>query len=641
MLIATWVCFLLGILLGPILPAPLYGESLDHKEAIQSLLQEAKKRKLWDDPYWHTLLHYRRNVFLLKKSDISHKEFFLSPKGRVNPKAELEKTIEAFFDPIPEVDTDHPQCRFIARYRWLKETLDFPESVQEASCKKYHYWKDQIDPKSLSLMFSSYYLNNPGSMYGHTLIKINASKSKSQDLLNFTINYAAQITLGGPFYAFMGLGGGYRGNFAVVPFYVKVQQYNNMESRDIWEYQLRLNEKDVSGLFEHLWELQNVRKRYYFLNKNCAYELLPLLDAADPKLGLSHAFRYRTLPVDTLLVVEQTPGLVTKINYRPSHHRQLLHIREQLTPAERSLVKKIALGKTTLPTDKLSVYPEERQAMLLEAAFDLLKFKISFFRNVTKKTKKTEQSILTHRAMLPTSSEKNIVPLPRPVPPHDGHPSGRYGVSLGLIDNGDHDAFQQLDIRPALHDLAEDSAGYISGQLEMFHLKIRHQDKRNKFYLHSFSIVDIAALAPYENWTQPISWKFRTGLEPAYDIRKDPWRTNSLFLSGGPGLSWALTKDKQTKFYALSQLDTAIGKEFDKGYRYGIGGNIGLAYRWNRWVIGHAQVSVLRYPGGHVSNRVREEWQHSVPLGKNQLLRINLIRDNHHKEGLISIHRYF
>ncbi len=60
------------------------------------LIEEADRRALYNDKYWHTLLHYKKGVFGLR-SLIDDPNFFLAPGGKHNPKAELEATIKAFF----------------------------------------------------------------------------------------------------------------------------------------------------------------------------------------------------------------------------------------------------------------------------------------------------------------------------------------------------------------------------------------------------------------------------------------------------------------------------------------------------------------------------------------------------------------
>ena len=78
----------------------------------------------------------------------------------------------------------------------------------------------------------------------------------------------------------------FRGRFSTMPYYIKVQEYNNLESRDLWEYPLHLTRPQVDLLVRHLWELGQTSMAYYFFNRNCSYQLLPLLEAAAPDLNI-------------------------------------------------------------------------------------------------------------------------------------------------------------------------------------------------------------------------------------------------------------------------------------------------------------------------------------------------------------------
>jgi hypothetical protein len=85
---------------------------------------------------------------------------------------------------------DHPQCRFIARYSWLKEQLNIDESKLPAvTCSMYEEALANIKTKSAVLVFPAAHGNGPASMFGHTLIRIDSTFQS--DLLSYAVNYAA------------------------------------------------------------------------------------------------------------------------------------------------------------------------------------------------------------------------------------------------------------------------------------------------------------------------------------------------------------------------------------------------------------------------------------------------------------------
>jgi len=58
-------------------------------------------------------------------------------------------------------------------------------------------------------------------------------------LLSFAVNYAARTDETNGFaYAIKGVFGFYPGYYSLLPYYVKVREYNDLERRDVWEYPL-------------------------------------------------------------------------------------------------------------------------------------------------------------------------------------------------------------------------------------------------------------------------------------------------------------------------------------------------------------------------------------------------------------------
>ena len=90
---------------------------------IKDLQRIAIEKNLHEARYWEVLLHYKPRRFGIGiESLVDDREFFLSPKGKTDPKAELLATIEGFFSKDTASDA-HPQCSFVARYNWLKKEL--------------------------------------------------------------------------------------------------------------------------------------------------------------------------------------------------------------------------------------------------------------------------------------------------------------------------------------------------------------------------------------------------------------------------------------------------------------------------------------------------------------------------------------
>ena len=102
----------------------------------------------------------------------------------------------------------------------------------------------------------------------------------------------------GILFAIRGLIGAYPGRFATIPYYLKIQEYHNLENRDLWEFPLGLSKEGIDRLMRHAWELGRAAFPYYF-TRNCSWQLMPLLDIVDPSLKLSGRFHFWVIPSDT------------------------------------------------------------------------------------------------------------------------------------------------------------------------------------------------------------------------------------------------------------------------------------------------------------------------------------------------------
>lgn len=600
-------------------------------------IRKAREAKLADDPQWTRLLHYNRNMWFVTRSDIDVKGFFLSPRGQSKSADEMNATIAAFFQPTADPN-ESARCKYPARYEWLDERLHFSSDLPPITCQRYEEWREKMNPEGVSLIFSAYYLNNPASMYGHTFLTLHRKGyGAGEGLLNYTVNYAAQTTTNnGIMFAVRGLMGGYRGGYSTNPYYMKIQQYNNMESRDLWEYELNLSQKEVDFLTKHLWELGPSTNPYFFFNKNCSYQLLPLLDSCNPRTKLARRFIFRVIPLDTLRTVLKEPNFVKSEKLRPSHTRQMLARRALLTDSEITLAENLAKSDSIAVAAKLDALPQDRQRRVLDSAHDLLRYRYGFYREQPKIFQDSERRILLKRNALPTGEE---TPIKYDLePPERGHPTARASVGLGW---DKYTSFEELTIRAALHDLEADPAGYIDGsQLEMIHLKFRYNNERKATYLESFTLVDIYSLSPWDRWLHPLSWRVHTGLETLDDGAGNPENRMTYNLNGGSGYTWHLFGSR-SMMYVMWKGEGAIGSTFRDGYRGGVGGMTGLVIRTKGPFRLHVEAAALRFGIGDIKNEVRMSAVPSVSISRNVEARVKLERRNDQQQGLASLLYYW
>ena len=305
---------------------------VDHSTALSELAKSSYWRSLLRDENPHSA-HYTSPVRL--------DGFFLSPNGANNALAELEATANTFAKAITPssavsankaaaintsvVDTA-PACRYPGRHAWLSQQRpDLAAQWPKADCPELNTWLTGLDANQVTLVFASDYLNNPSSMFGHTLMRIDAaSQSDDTRLLSYAINYSAQTnTNNGLEFAIKGLTGGYPGAYSLLPYYEKVKEYNDWESRDLWEYELALTPAEVRQMLLVFWDWRGITSPYYFLSRNCSYELLGLIEMARPGLDLQSQFPVAVIPTDTVRAVLKEKDLLKRVTWRAASGTQL------------------------------------------------------------------------------------------------------------------------------------------------------------------------------------------------------------------------------------------------------------------------------------------------------------------------------
>jgi hypothetical protein len=600
------------------------------------LLAEAELLKLADQRPWHLLLHYRQTWTGGYKSEADGKDFFLANTGKRKPQAELEATLAAFFL-TENADQQHPQCRFPARYAWLREQLDFdPEQLHERSCERFNIWKARLNPDSATLIFADAYLDNPPSMYGYTFLRFNQKEHHGgEHLLDYVVNYSADTaTQNGIVFAAKGLFGGYAGRFSTTPFYIKVQEYINLESRDLWEYHLSFTQEQIDRLVMHLWELGSTHFDYYFLSENCSYQLLPLLEIADPSLHLTDVLKPWVIPIDTIRILLKQPRIITHITYRPSHMKKMIHKRSGLGREEIAVTQAVSLRMDQQVEEVLARFPETRQALILDAAYDYYRYRQGFTMDQSAENKKLERRILLRRRQL--GIQPALAPdLFQGTPPQSGHKSSRVGLSFGITRDL---TFEEISLRPALQDIAGDHTGYLpNSHLEMFHLRLRVDNEDRIPSIEKLTLIEIISISPWDSWIRELSWKAGTGLYRAKELDCAPRGCLYYGLNAGWGISTQTRLWKQEVYYLLAQIDGGFSSSFRDYYRAGGGGQAGILLDLaNFWRL-HLEGSLVDYLAGDPNVRLQANLDQVFSFSKNFEGRLSLNRQGSYKEAVMSL----
>ena len=510
----------------------------------------AKEKRLSESRYWHLLLHMPQD-----ESEIDDENFFLSAEGNVDAQAELDATIYALMN--EEVfDDNSTACRFPARKFWLAQELsitDFPVT----QCKDFDEMMKRIDPKSASLIFPAGFIQSPASMFGHTFLRIDSSYNSK--MLSFAINYAANAnteTENGFVFAVKGLFGGYYGKYSLLPYYEKIKEYRDSEERDIWEYDLDLNEAEMQQMMRHIWEIRNTYSYYYFFTENCSYNMLWLIEVAKPSVHLREYFNYQVIPPETIHAVVNE-GLVTQRHYRPARRSKILAYEQYLQDDEVQEVFDLARDK--LPLDEFLDNNRSKQAKIhiLEASSEFIEYDFLAGDISADTYRERLHSLLSVRSSL-GKGEKIDIPVPQD--PMNGHRALRLRAEGG-VRNGDGIGF--VGIRPANHDIKDSDIGFISGtQIEFFDLLFSYGE--DDFNVEKATLISLTSLSPRGKFFQPYSWRLNTGWDRNYLTESTKFTANA---SGG--LTWA---NDLGYFYILA--DALFYT--DRDLTVGLGGITGL-----------------------------------------------------------------
>lgn len=476
----------------------------------------------------------------------------------------------------------------------LNTRFEDPEPDNSSDvCKRNKIFTERVKAENVSLIFSSYFAGSPASLFGHTLLKFKkanpeatvvpeaagtdaaapadankdgnaegdspdtkdtakgkaspaagekissihdlvirqADSDSENSLLDYGVNHAAYPSTQNPIlYPIFGLTGMFPGMVSMMPYYVKVQEYNNAESRDLWEYDLNFTADEVSSMLLSVFELSTSRIDYYYFDDNCSYLMIALLDAGRPSLNLVSKFRSWVIPSDTVRVVSGTPSLVKQIKFRPSNVRKYLNLERTLTDKERKAFntlmfsqkveeKKVKVSRHAknkvvtyykVNTGALRGLNPAEQTHVLDTALEYIDSTEKLAGSQSpQKWKNERELLLKRRAELGTVSKPNIVPVPVTEAPHKSYPPTR--VSLGVVNSISPEKFINTGLlfgwRPALHTLDNPVTG-MGADLGIAFLNTELLLQGKSLSLRELMFISIESMQPPRPNVSSLSWAF-------------------------------------------------------------------------------------------------------------------------------------
>ncbi|MEH6450776.1 MAG: DUF4105 domain-containing protein [Oleispira sp.] len=568
------ICCFIALLFIPNVNA----EDLSGKSSLINLAELAKSTQ------WLHLLHYRPHGLLATmKSENDSEHFFVHADGKLDAFAELHDEVE-LFSLISQVDNESLQCRFPARYKWLKQ---FHSYWIDQSCSDLNEWKAEIDAHKLTLIFPASYLNSPSSMYGHSLIRLDREDESKSKLLAYSVNFAANAdpTDNELVFSYKGLAGGYPGVVSILPYYAKVNEYSHLEHRDVWEYRLNLTEEEVDQFVNHIWETKDTEFDYFFFDENCSYRLLALLDASSDRIDVAKDFSLKAMPVDTIRSLINT-GKVEKVNYRPSFGVILNQQQAQLSNEQKELAKKIALDSSIISMLDFQRLSDFEQAQILEVSISYLRYLVVKKKRHSSENRKHSLALLSARSKIPLKDVFQPIQAPK-VRDDQGHLTQRTSLYVGQQNT---DEFVDMQFRIAYHELMDLPDGFIKGgQIEMGSLTLRAINQKEsttensdvKLQLQKFSLINILSLGARDHFQQPISWRVNAGVDRLLIAGSDLFA----HLDVAGGYSYDLNSDNNHwgQVYGLLEGRLKASGQFEKDYQLAAGTQLGWLFQGSQW----------------------------------------------------------
>lgn len=483
------------------------------------LCQDGLSKSLHQSAEWLNLLH---------TSVIDSPAFFIS--GTTDPKKEFEASIKAAQTNSTYGKLKLPfECAYPARSKFLQKHGLLKLSK---SCPDLNSWLKGLAAETLSVVFASYYPNNPASIFGHTFLKINTSKENK--ISDYAVNYLAITNeTNGLIFGLKGLLGFYQGEFSVMPYFLKVNEYNHHESRDLFEYHLNLNQDEIDSLLKHLWEIgNNGFFDYYFLDDNCSYFILRLIDAARPKLKLADSFVLDVIPAETIKALYRS-GVITKIDYRPSLYTEINHRLKSKGNETDNLDTLIKIEQFKKQARKKWGHKEEQNY------YELLK----------RRSKMQERPSSYH--IRPHSF------------PHETHSPKSFSLGGGQINKNNYAKFS---FKPGVHGILEPQAGYLPfSQANLLHTTIQSFNHK-QFFLGRFSLIDIITLNPHLSWDPKISWKSKIDYNRFDQSFCRACKTTHF--SAAIGKTFSFTDSQIISFFLNTQ--ASISRRLTRNWTYGV-----------------------------------------------------------------------
>lgn len=510
---------------------------------VNIIISEAINKKLYVKPTWKSLLHIKD-----KKSFINDPNFILS-KENFSLKNELIYTIKAFFKD-KKLDDKHPICKFPARFYWIKKELSLQDSIfPKVKCKSFNEYLKKAPADEISLVFASEDIKNPSSMMGHVFFKLSGKNYKNK-YVEHAVSFFAVIDTVNPISLIIkSTITGMDSIYSLLPFRIQLIRYLEVEHRNVWIFPLLITNKEKKLIYYHIWELKDVKSKYYFTSYNCATVVYFILSLADPSL-LKEKFLWVS-PRD-VIVLSYKHNLIKRGELLPSDEWFIRMLEEELSFKDKVEIKKIFSDKKF---NKILNYNNSLKDFYKLKLIEVYSLYLYKEKKLSKKDLMKINQLLKNKYNNLNNYKIDISNYKSPfkVPPDSQ-------VSIGYKSFNKKN-FLKIRFLPASHTLQDDNREFMTeSSLKIGEFSLLLNPKKIK--LESFYVYYAQSLVPWDILVGGISFDFQIGIKQHYDKNLNPF--TAINISGGLGETFQLTKD----LYLYNLYSIGIGYSKNRLYPY-------------------------------------------------------------------------
>jgi hypothetical protein len=453
--------------------------------------------ELASHPQWLALLHMQRNSITGQYvSEVDNPDFFLSRRYD-DAEAEMLATLKALRQ--NNNDESSAWCRFPARAKFLATQigLDRPADLQ---CLELDYWRGRFPADEVVLIYPDPYLKHVASVFGHTFLRLDAAdKKKHPVLLSPSISYYADVgtTDNTALYITKGLTGRFPGIVEVAPYFQKLRKYSDGEDRDIREYKLNLSPEQTRFFIDHVWEVRGDSFHYFFLDENCSYRLIAMLDAVMPPFNTREQFASHTMPIDTVKALDKI-GMIASSDYVPSAKKRFYEKLEQLNKHQREQLE--ALVKNNIAYDDVS----DLTVLSLSENYSGIQMQADPDKHILHTLEVNKLIRRQHDSNFTPSARRSDLDAPDPMT--NGHDMSR--IQTGWLQDDGQD-YLLLDTRLAYHDFHDPLPAYQRGvQMTALEASLRIRHGYEAVELDSIRWFGVQSYNVRDTFFQEPSWGF-------------------------------------------------------------------------------------------------------------------------------------